>query len=115
MAENQYDLVNKEISEYNEKLFEQRDSKRREIETIRESIMLYETDGEYYTRNRGDVGSQQDVDGRVGSLYQTESKGNRGGNNQEGKHNTRHFSREIDSGQESLILICNMMLLFILS
>ena len=92
----QYELVKKEISEYNEKLSEQRNSQQREIEAVRESIMLYETDGGHNTRDRGHAWGQQTGDGSVSSLYKGESESNRVGDHQEGEHNTGHFSRELD-------------------
>ena len=97
----QYDLISKEISEYNEKLFEERSGQRREIETICESIMLYETGGGHDTRNSGNVGRQQTRDGSAGGLYQGESASNGGRDNQEGEHHTGHFSIESYSGKAS--------------
>ena len=96
-TEKQSDIVAKEVKAYNEELYEQRNSQRGEIEIVRESVMLYETDGRYDTRHSGDDGRKQVGDGRVGSLHQGESVSNRGsGNEKSESDNWNWLNSDID-------------------
>lgn len=90
-SEKQSNIVAKEIKAYNEELYERKFSQRREIEAVRESVMLYETDGRYDTRNSSDDRGQSISDGRVSTVHQRESESNRGSGNEKSESNNRNW------------------------
>ena len=88
-SEKHRNIVSKEIKAYNEELYEQRNGQRGKVEAIRESVMLYETDGRNDTRYSSDVGRQLNSDERAGSLYQGESYSDRSTSDESGKRDNR--------------------------